>query len=106
MINKSVFKSNKKKLLRSDNSIAMTTDKDFVSIVQFIVCAPNDQQFVLCHGIDVREDFNYCPSMKTVIDFKDDVRVIETVKLKKLCVLIKSISHSYLSAVPHVHVFS
>lgn len=106
IINECVFKSNRISLIRSDNSLAMTSDSEFVLILQFVVCAMNNERFVVCRKINVREDFNYCKYVKTVCGFEDNIHIIQTEKLKKLCVLVKSLSKTYLSTVPYINVFS
>lgn len=106
MIQEIVIMTNKNNLLRSDNSLALTTDKKFVSIIQFILCGEENEQCVVCNKINVRQDFENCTYINKFLGLQDNIQIIETTRLKKLCVLVESISETYLSVAPYAHVIS
>lgn len=102
---KSLFKSCNNVCNRSNNSFAQTEDGSFIQIVQFIVDGNNE--LTVFKKIDVLNCFSEeCTTVMLVRSIDDNESIIETRKIKKLCVFMSVGDKQYISAVPNMYWYS
>uniref|UniRef100_A0ABD2WQR8 Transposase domain-containing protein n=1 Tax=Trichogramma kaykai TaxID=54128 RepID=A0ABD2WQR8_9HYME len=96
-----LFASSKKPNRRSNNSFALLEDEEFVQIEQFIVDCETDNEYILCKKLHLRSDRKICQQIKRVNYIDNNVELVETKKIKTICVYVKIGDNQYICPVPN-----
>lgn len=82
-----LYTSGWKKDRRSDNSVALTEDGEFIKIIDFIIDQDQNVEFVMYHELVVADAVeNSCSFIKLVIRENQNLKYLPTSKLSKVCV--------------------
>ncbi|KAL7290770.1 hypothetical protein TKK_0015517 [Trichogramma kaykai] len=91
---------------RSDNSYAMTCDKEYISIIHFIVNEETLEELILCKKIEIVENYSdMCNNIK-IISINENIEVIPTYRIEKPCVHVKIKNNSYMSHIPNTTIYT
>lgn len=104
--NNLVFKTCKRILERSNDTFAITSNNIFIQIVQFVVNKRNHEEFTLYKRVEVEDSSQGISSLKSLVRIEDQIKVIETYKINRLCVLMQKDNEEFLSIVPYTRKFS
>lgn len=102
-----LYKSCNKTNVRSSNSYAQTTAGKFIQINQFLIDTENQEEHTVCKEVKVENIVpDICTKIKQIVGIEDEVSVIETSSIEKLCVNMSVNEKGYTSTIPNIHWYS
>lgn len=104
---KCLFKSSEKKCRRSDSSMAITKDGQFIEIFEFLVDLTDNKEYTLCKVLNAGRSMTHNGMSGFEVDSIDaNVIAIETSNIEKACVYMSVNGKKYVSPTPNSHLFS
>uniref|UniRef100_A0ABD2WBX3 Transposase domain-containing protein n=1 Tax=Trichogramma kaykai TaxID=54128 RepID=A0ABD2WBX3_9HYME len=105
--NKCMFHSDERIHGKTGNSYAFTRDKDYISILKFIVNTETLEEYVICEKIEIIEDYSEdCYGIKKCKITNNTTEIIPTGVIEKPCVVIKIGNNLYISHVPNTIIYT
>ncbi|OXU17411.1 hypothetical protein TSAR_006242 [Trichomalopsis sarcophagae] len=104
--NQCVYKSCKKVLHRSNNSFVQTRNQQYVQLIEFVIDIENNTELTLCNIIEVENGFDVCTNLQRIVRIQENVTVIDTSDIDKLCVWMIIDRKQYICAVPNMYWYS
>lgn len=101
-----LYTSCRKNRIRSDNSFAITHEKAYVQVVDFIIDAQTRMEYTICKFLITEEIFhNDFLSLKMITNISDRLVAVETNNIDRVCVYINVNNVMYICAVPNLHFY-
>ncbi|XP_067203731.1 uncharacterized protein [Linepithema humile] len=101
-----LYTSSRRNMIRSDNSYAVTTEGDFIRIIEFIIDIPTRKEYTICHLV-IKEDIfnNNSLPLKKVVNISDNLIIKDTNSIERVCVFMNIDNIMYICPVPNLYFY-
>ena len=103
--NECLYTSCKKRNLRSNNSFAITKTGVFIHLIEFIIDELSRRENTLCNKVNVENIFEELTVVKKIVNIDDEVQIIKTDDIDRICVLIDTGDKKYICSVPNLCIY-
>ena len=104
--NRCLYRSAKRKSIRSNNSYAITKEELFIQLVNFIVDELTVKEYTIRHELNTKPVLNIDSlPLREIENISPNLIAVETNSIEKICVFIEVDDALYICAVPNLYFY-